>query len=151
MAKKDYDLLSVKVALGMINFCINMATMRKDATDSALKYLVSNIDNRKAQLALGRECKFSFKNEDIGEEKMVESTKCNNPKLGRAVNNIVSCIEVENVIDEFDLDKVLNETYDDDSGDLTFGELVKAETFLNPEEENVEEKKDSGMRMWLEY
>ena len=82
---------------------------------------------------------------------MVESTKCNNPKLGGAVNNIVLCIEVENVIDEFDLDKVLSETYDDDFGDLTFGELVKAETFLNPEEENVEDKKDSGMQMWLEY
>ena len=61
------------------------------------------------------------------------------------------CVEVENVIDEFDLGKVLNETYDDDFGDLTFGELVEAETFLDPEDENVEEKKDSGMRMWLEY
>ena len=60
--------------------------------------------------------------------------------MGGAVNNIVLCVEVENAIDEFDLDKVLSETYDDD-----FGELVKAETFLNPEEENIEEKKDSGM------
>ena len=82
---------------------------------------------------------------------MVEITKCNNPKLGGVVNNFVSCIEVENVIDEFDLDKVLSETCDDDFGDLTFRELVKEETFLNPEEENVEEKKDNGMRMWLEY
>ena len=38
MSREDYDTLSVKTVLSILNFCINVLYVGKDITDSALKF-----------------------------------------------------------------------------------------------------------------
>ena len=46
------------MALGMVNFCINMINVRGDATDAALKHLMTHTEKRKFNLSIQRESTF---------------------------------------------------------------------------------------------
>ena len=46
----------------MINFFANTLNARKDGTDSALKYIMTNVEKRKSQAAISRECNLVLKN-----------------------------------------------------------------------------------------
>ena len=56
MFKNECDSLSIRMALGVINFCVNMLNARGEATKSALKFLLSSVDKRKSNTNLSR-CK----------------------------------------------------------------------------------------------
>ena len=43
----ERDSSGIKIVLGVINFCINIVTIRREATNSALNYLMSNMEKRK--------------------------------------------------------------------------------------------------------
>ena len=51
----ELDTSSLKTKLSMLNFCVNMLQIRKDATDSALRFIMSKVVNCKTPLNLCRE------------------------------------------------------------------------------------------------
>ena len=55
LREDEMDILSLKTTLSTLNFCINMLQVRKDATDSALKFIMSKVVNHKTPLNLCRE------------------------------------------------------------------------------------------------
>ena len=50
MFKNECDSLSITMALGVINFCVNTLNVRGEAMESALKFLLSSIDKRKCNV-----------------------------------------------------------------------------------------------------
>ena len=133
--KDECDMMGLKVALGVVSFCVNMLDVRKDATDSALKFLVSSIENRKNQSSLSRENILTlecFDSENSQEEKMIRKETCDFPKVGGATNEIVSSIEMNN-----------NESLDTPVDDMNFdfSELIDADSFLAGKEDEDTQKK----------
>ena len=47
------------MALAMVNFCINMLNVREGATESVLKFILSNVEKRKPNLCLCRDSTFT--------------------------------------------------------------------------------------------
>ena len=129
--KDECDMMGLKAALGIINFCVNMLDVRKDATDSALKYLLSSIENCKNPSSLFRENKLILECFDLencaDEEKMIHKEECNFPKVGCATNEIVSTIEMNNN-ESLDFDKF--STPVDDNMNFDFSELIDVDSFL---------------------
>ena len=123
------NMMGLKAALGVVNFCVNMINVRKDATDSALKFLLSSIENCKNPSSLIRgnklilEC-FDWEN-CPDEEKMIHRKECNFPKIGGATNKIVSTIEMNELLD---LDKFSAPAVDDNMN-FDFSELIDADRF----------------------
>ena len=64
--KDECDMMVLKSALGVTSFCLNMIDVRKDATDSALKFPVSSIENRKNPFSLSRENTLTLECFDFG-------------------------------------------------------------------------------------
>ena len=79
MYENECDTLSMKMTMGIINFCMNMANVRNDATDSALKYLMTNIEKRKPNASLQRESIFEcLKVDEMNVKGRKSNVKCNN-------------------------------------------------------------------------
>ena len=55
MQEDEIDTLSLKTTLSMINFCVNMLNVRKDRTDSTLKFLMSKVVDCKTPLNICKE------------------------------------------------------------------------------------------------
>ena len=136
-----YDMMGLKAALGVVNFCANMLNVRKDVTDSALKFLLSCIENRKNPSSLFKENKLILECYDsencADEEKMLHREECNFPKIGGATNEIVSTIETD---ESLDLDKFSTPAVDDNIN-FDFSELIDADTFLAAREDDDAQKK----------
>ena len=95
--KDECDSLSLKASLGVINSCANMLNVRNKGTDSALKFILTNVEKRKLQATMSGECNFSTEEPSCSnslDEKMIRNDKMSEPKVSCVVNNIVSTIEV---------------------------------------------------------
>ena len=129
------DSLSLKDSLGLINFCTNILNVRKDGTDSALKFIMSNVEKRKSQAAISRECNFSTKEPSCSnsDEKMIHN-EMSELKVGGIVNNIVSSIEVDERfnLDDFSIDN------NDFKPSVDFSDLTN--TILQDEEDDTVKK-----------
>ena len=95
MFNDECDSLSIKMALGIINFCINMVSIRIEATDGALNYLMSNMGKRNFDASMQREsyfdCAQEFDEMDNDGEKeensMLKETICNKAIMERRKRN----------------------------------------------------------------
>ena len=65
MFKNESDSLRIKMALGIINFCVNMLNIQGEATKSALKFLLSSVYKRKCNINLSRESSFTENDESV--------------------------------------------------------------------------------------
>ena len=141
--KDECDMMGLKAALGVINFCVNMINVRKDATDSALKFLLSWIENCKNPSSLIRENKLILECFDLencaDEEKMIHREECNFPKIGGMMNEILSTVET-NSNESIDLDKFSTPTIDNNMN-FDFSELIDVDSFLAGNEDDDAQKK----------
>ena len=138
--KDECDSLSLKASLGVINFCVNMLSVRKDGTHSALKYLLSNVEKRKSQAAISRECNFSTKEpscSNSSDERMIHNNELSVPKVGCVVNNIVSTVEVD---EPFHLDDFSITDNNDFKPSVNLSDLICADNFLQDEEDDAIKK-----------
>ena len=140
--KNECNMMGLKAALGVVNFCVNMLGVRKDASDSALKFLLSSIENPKNPFSSIRENKLILECLELencaDEEKMIHREECNFPKIGGTTNEIVSTIEMYNN-ESLDLDKF--STLVDDNMNFHFLEFIDADSFLaGKEDDDAQEK-----------
>ena len=56
--KEECNDLAVKMTLELINFCTNMTTIRQSATESVLKYLMTNIKQHKLNTSFRKSSTF---------------------------------------------------------------------------------------------
>ena len=105
MYEKECDTLSMKMTTGIINLCVNMVNIRNDATDSMLKYLMTNIEKQKPNASFQKEsifeC-FQVDEKNVKEEKAMLNTKICGSTITAAENEIVSEICTD---DNFELDE----------------------------------------------
>ena len=57
MYENECDTMNMKMTMGIINLCVNMVNIRNDATNSALKYLMTNVEKQKPNASFQREGK----------------------------------------------------------------------------------------------
>ena len=117
-----------------------MLSVKKDGTDSALKYVLSNLEKRKSQAAISRECSFSTKEpscSNSSDERMIRNDGLSVLKVGCVVNNIVSTIEVDEPVhlDGFSITDNNNFQPFEDLSDL-----IRADNFLQDEEDDAVKK-----------
>ena len=105
MADDEKEELSVKTTLEFVNLFTTMYSIRKEATESALRFLFTNAkDNDVQGIGLKRKSKFEIINdgasssEDVVKRKRVESIVVN--KKCSKVDNIVTS---ESTTDEYEL------------------------------------------------
>ena len=127
--KDECDSLSLKASLGVINFCANMLNVRRDATDSALKFIMSNVEKQKVQAAISRECNFTTKEPSCSNysyEKIIDELP-KPKKAGGIVNKIVSSTEVDEpfYLDDFSI----IDNNDDFKTDIDLLDLIGADIF----------------------
>ena len=138
--KDECDSLSLKASLGVINFCANMLNVRRDATDSALKFIMSNVEKQKVQAAISRECNFTTKEpscSNYSDEKMIDELP-KPKKAGGIVNKIVSSTEVDEpfYLDDFSI----IDNNDDFKTDIDLLDLIGADIFLRDREDDAVKK-----------
>ena len=132
--KDECDTLSLKASLGVINFCTNMLNVRRDATDSALKFIMSNVEKQKALAAISRECNFTTEEPSCSnhsDEKMIDELP-EPKKAGGIVNKFVSSIEVDEpfYLDDF----LIIDNNEDFKTDVDLSDLIGANIFLRDRE-----------------
>ena len=96
--------LSMKMALGMINFCTHMINVRGDATDAALKHLMTHIEKRKFNTSFHHKTTFEcYQTDEPNEKGVMLNTNVCNPTATAAENEIVSeiCVDDNFKLDEF--------------------------------------------------
>ena len=95
----------MKMALGMVNFCINMINVRGDATDAALKHLMTHTEKRKFNASIQRESTFEcYQTEESNEkEGVMLNTKICDLTAMATENEIMSeiCMDDNFELDEF--------------------------------------------------
>ena len=127
MREDEIDNLSLKTTLSMINFCINMLNVRKDATDSALKYIMTKVVDHKTPLNVCRETiLIDGVPADSCNDKMIVNSKFE-LRFGRAQSKVTSEISCSS---NFDVDNFVN--LDEDLGGyslLDFSDLLSANIF----------------------
>ena len=128
--KNDCDSLSIKMALGMVNFCVNMLNVREDATESALKFIMTNVEKRKSHWSLCRNSTFT-ESQCSGDDKrgtMIRN-KVFDPKITGAENEITSEMVCES---NFDLDTFVAEDNDLRTFEpIDFSDLLNAFSYEN--------------------
>ena len=87
----------------MINFFTNMINMKGDATDAALKYLMTHIEKCKFNTSFHHEKTFKcYQTDEPNEKGVMLNTNICNPTATAAENEIMSEIGVD---DNFELDE----------------------------------------------
>ena len=127
--KDECDSLSLKASLGVINFCANTLNVRRDATDSALKFIISNVEKQKVQAAISRESNFTTEEPSCSNysgEKMIHELP-EPKKASGVVNKIVSSIEVDEpfYLDDF----LIIDNNDNFKTDIDLSDLIGADIF----------------------
>ena len=134
--KNECDSLSIKMALGMINFCVNMSNIREGATESALKFILSKVEKCKPNSILCRDSTFtevecSADDDDDDNEimgTMIQNQVCD-PKITAVDNEITSGVVCGA---NFDLDMFVAE--DDDlpnCGPVDLSDVLNAFCYEN--------------------
>ena len=124
----ELDTLSLKTTLSTLNFCVNMLQVRKDATDSALKFIMPKVVNCKTPLNLCRETILLDGAQcDSAYDKMIFNSKFE-PRFGRAESEVTSGILCST---HFDVDHFVNQ--DEDLGGyrpFDFSDILSANVFV---------------------
>ena len=120
---KEEDVLSVKVCLELINLLANIHMVRKDATQSALRYLFTNSKDNDHDGNTGLKRKSTFNaidtNEDVAGGKLSKISTC---VVNKGCSKVDKTITVETTVNSYD---ELDDFTITDTGVIAFdGELM---------------------------
>ena len=127
--QKECDPFSLKTHLHLLNLCMDIIHVKKDVTDSALRFLMSKVVNRKPPINICREVVLSEDDPPTANEDKMIFVDNFGDKLGWVENTITS--EVNSSVEKLHIDKFV-ETDEIFGGmcSVGFDDLIKAHKFL---------------------